>query len=455
MPSHPIPAAALVSHAQAGSAVGAGAEELVLRLLYQLIVILIVTRVVVAVARRCGQTDAPGEILAGILLGPTCLGRLFPAQAAWLFHASTQSAFTALAQIGLVLLMLQIGLEFEFKRHAGPARRTILAVSLLSIGLPYAFGFAAAPWFHAFLPEPRPPELAFRLFFATAMSITAIPILGRIFIDLGISQTRIATLAIAAAAVNDLIGWLLLGVSSQVAHGAVSAWIWLLRPAGLLLFLAFMAFAVRPILGRFVSRRLGRDDTPSPTAVVAVLLAALTAGVITSHLGVFAIFGGFVVGVCLHDRRDLVLAWKRHITSLVNVLLLPIFFTYTGLRTDVGALGSGEAWALCAALSGLAFAGKMAGAYLGARLGGETRRDALVLGTSMNTRALMELIVINIGYDLGVLPRSLYTMFVIMAVVSTFITTPILRRLMGIRREQTRAPAAAFDEAASVQEASA
>ena len=185
------------------SAVGAGAEEITLRLLYQLIAILLATRLVTFVVRRLGQTDVSGEILAGLLLGPSLLGALVPGFMRELFHPSTGMIFTGLAQVGLIFLMFQIGLEFEFSRHLGGDQRPIILISLVGLAVPFAMGYVSAPWFHARLAEPV-PLVGFQLFFAVAMSITAIPILGRIFMELGLAHTRTAALTIGAAAIDDV-----------------------------------------------------------------------------------------------------------------------------------------------------------------------------------------------------------------------------------------------------------
>ncbi len=415
----------------AQSAVGASAEHLVLHVLYQLLAILIVTRVVVVLARRSGQTQVSGEILAGLLLGPSCLGAFFPVAMHRLFDAQTSPAFVAIAQIGLVLLMFQVGLEFEFSAQLKDTRRTVILVSGLGIVTPFALGFVAAPWFLARLPEAaRPPELGFQLFFAIAMSITAIPILGRIFMELGLSHSRTAALTISAAAIDDVAGWLLLGLVSLIVQNQFS-WGWLLgRVTGLALYGAVVVFAARPLLKRFLARHLAGAGELRQGGIALLLVVLFASAAVTSNLGVFAIIGGFCIGVALHDDRNFVAEWKRKVSPLVNTFFLPVFFAFTGLRTDIGSLDSGREWAICAVVCGLAFATKFGGAYAGARIAGEPNRSALILGVCMNTRALMELVAINIGYEMGVLPRSMFTKLVIMAILSTLVATPLIRWLM-------------------------
>jgi Kef-type K+ transport system membrane component KefB len=435
----------LVAGNNVSSAVGSGAEALVLHLLYQLIAILVTTRIVVFVVRRLGQTDVSGEILAGLVLGPSCLGALAPDLMHQLFHPSTSTIFVGLAQMGLVLLMFQIGLEFEFSATLGAAKRSVVLISLGGLVAPFALGLWTAPWFWSQLPAPAPSLLGFRLFFAVAMSITAIPILGRIFMELGLSHTRTAALTIGAAAIDDVTGWLLLGVVSLVVEGSFSvSWV-VTRFAGLVVYLAVVFLVARPLGKRAVTATLRKNGGRlSSSAIGCILIALFVSASITSNLGVFAIIGGFVIGVALHDDRAFVAEWKLKVAPAVSTLLLPIFFAYTGLRTDIGTLTDGhEVW-LCVLVCAVAFVGKFGGAWLGARAVGEDNRSALTIATCMNTRALMELIALNVGYDLGVLPKSMFTKLVIMAIVSTFMATPLIRWLMrGERRAVTEVPLAA------------
>ena len=411
------------------SAVGAGAEEITLRLLYQLIVILLATRLVTVVVRRLGQTDVSGEILAGLLLGPSLLGALFPNFMHELFPASTGTIFTGLAQVGLIFLMFQIGLEFEFQRHLSGNRRSIVLISLVGLAVPFAMGYLSAPWFHARLSEPV-PLLGFQLFFAVAMSITAIPVLGRILIELGLSHTRTAALTIGAAAIDDVSGWIILGAISLLVKGAFS-WGWAVpRVAGLVGYLALVFFVVRQPLRRVIADHLSRYGAMRPTFVPYIVVLLFASAAITSNLGVFAIIGGFVIGVAVHDDRHFAEEWKRRVSPIVWAFFLPIFFAYTGLRTDLGAIQGWRGLVTLLLIFAVAFSSKFGGAYVAARLVGEGQRSALTIGVSMNTRGLMELIVLNIGKDLGLLPTDIFSMLVMMALVSTFAATPLIRRLM-------------------------
>ena len=415
------------------SAVGAGAEEITLHLLYQLLAILIVTRGVTWLVRYLGQTDVSGEILAGLLLGPSLLGAVFPGFMHWLFDPATATIFTGLAQVGLIFLMFQIGLEFEFDRHLAGDRRPIVVISVLGIAVPFVMGYLTAPWFHARLSEPV-PLFGFQLFFAVAMSITAIPILGRIFMELGLSHTRTAALTIGAAAIDDVSGWMILGAISLLVKGAFS-WGWIVpRVAGLVAYLAVVFLVVRKPIQRAIVRHMAAHGGMRLTAVPYVVILLLASAAVTSNLGVFAIIGGFVIGVALHDDRRFVEEWKRRVSPIVWAFFLPIFFAYTGLRTDVGTIRGWPGATTLLLVLAVAFVSKFGGAYVAARLVCEGHRSALTIGVCMNTRALMELIVLNIGKDLGLLPTDIFSMLVIMALVSTFMATPLIRWLMGAER---------------------
>jgi len=411
------------------TAVGSGAEEITLHLLYQLIAILVVTQVVTRAVRPLGLTPVSGEMLAGFLLGPSLLGALLPGFMHWLFHPSTAAIFTGLAQIGLIFLMFQIGLEFEFTRHLRTDRRTVVLISVVGVAAPFVLGYLSAPWFHARISEPV-PFLGFRLFFAVAMSITAVPVLGRIWMELGLSHTRLAALTIGAAAVDDVSGWMILGAISLAVRGTFSAsWV-APRLVGLAAYVALVFLVLRRPLRGLIARHLARHGELQSAAVPYVVVLLFVSAAVTSNLGVFAIIGGFVIGVALHEDRRFVEQWRHRVSPIVWGFFLPLFFAYTGLRTDVGTVHSWSGLTTLLLVLAVACLGKFGGTYLAARLAGESRRDALTIGVCMNTRGLMELIVLNIGKDLGLLPTDVFSMLVTMALVTTFMATPLIRRLM-------------------------
>lgn len=415
------------------SPVGARAEEIILHLLYQLILIFIVTRLVVVFTKKIlNQTDVAGEILAGLLLGPSLLGAIWPDLLSKIFDPSTSTIFVGVSQVGLIFLMFQIGLEFEFHSKITTSRHTVVIISLCGILLPFALGYLFAPWFYFQMAAPRPPELGFRLFFAIAMSITAIPVLGRIFIELGLTHTRTAAITIAAAAIDDVMGWLLLGIIAAIITANFEINNFFLRLAGLICYLLFIFFVARNFFQNLVQKHLAKHGGELQNIGIAwIIIVLLISAIITSKLGVFAIIGGFIIGVALHEDRNFVSEWKQKVAPLVTTFFLPIFFAYTGLRTDVGTLNSSTAFVQCLLVVAIAFIGKLGGAYFASRMLGENHRSALTIGISMNTRGLMELITLNIGYDLGVLPKQMFTMLVIMSIVSTYMATPLIRHLMA------------------------
>ncbi len=403
-------------------------EHLLLFTLLQLVFIILAARLLGALAQRWRQPRAVGEIVAGLLLGPSLFGMMAPETFRWVFRSVDGTPLTIMSQIGLILLMFQVGMEFDFSRLGERAnRRAAWLVTLAGIGLPFGlglgFGVLSAP---ALAPGISVP--AYSLFIAIALSITAVPILGRIMMEFGLTRSRIGVITIAAAAANDAIGWVLLAVVAAVASGQLS-WPAVGQQVGLLLaYLTVSWLLIRPALHR-VLRFYPIAHGKLPQDLLALLLVVVFgSAMVTSQLGIFAIFGGFTAGVLLHDRPALVEAWRHRVEDLLTVFFLPIFFTYTGLRTDIGSLLSAELWLWCGALIALATAGKLGGCYLAARLGGLSPAESRCIGIMMNTRALMELIVINLGHDLGVIPREVFTMLVLMAVLSTLMTAPALRR---------------------------
>ena len=421
---------------QSQSAVGSQAEHLTLMFLLQLIVIFSVSRLIAWFSTRSlGQTPVAGEILAGLVLGPSLLGYFFPEQLAALFVPQTATAFVVTAQIGLILLMFQVGLEFEFGTHLKGRKRSVIVISMGGLLEPFASGMLTAEYFWQQISGDKPSLLAFQLFFATALSITALPILGRIFMELGLSRSRIATLTIGAAAIDDVCGWLILGGVTSLIASQFNPWTSLARLLALGLFFVVVIALVRPLVLRWIIGDLQRRPL-STQGISLMLIILLACATVSNVIVVFSIIGGFILGVALHTQRTFVEQWNAKVSGVVNAFFLPIFFAYTGLRTDIGALEGNTALWNCLLICLVAFASKFFGAYGASRLLGENRRDSALIGVCMNTRALMELVVLNVGYDLGVLPKEYFTLLVIMAIISTFIASPLIRLLTA----RTRAP---------------
>jgi Kef-type K+ transport system membrane component KefB len=416
-----------------------GVEHLLFHTLLQIGLIILAARLAGFLARKLRQPRAVGEIVAGLLLGPSLFGALAPETFQWVFRSVDGTPITIMSQIGLIMLMFQVGLEFDFSQLASRRnRRAVLFITLAGILAPFVLGFGFGRMTAANLAAGIDP-LAYALFMGIALAITAVPILGRIMMEFGLTQSRIGVITIAAAAANDAIGWVLLAVVSAVATHRFAPSAMAGQMVLLLGYVAASWLIVRRAL-LFIVRRFDHGPLALPQDLLAILLIIVfSSALLTSQLGIFAIFGGFMVGVLLHDQTDLVEAWRHKVADLVTVFFLPVFFTYTGLRTDIGSLVNGELWGWCALLMVLAVLGKFGGCYLAARLAGLSRAESGNVAIMMNTRALMELIVVNLGYDLGVIPREVFTMLVLMAVASTLMTAPALR--FGLPRIGHRIPA--------------
>ncbi|MCY2990684.1 MAG: cation:proton antiporter [Planctomycetota bacterium] len=424
-------------------------EEMLLPVLVQLVVIILAARLFAKLFRKLGQPSVVGEIAAGLILGPSCLGYFFPQLAEAIFHphwhspelphalfdATMNWIFSTMSQVGLILLLFLIGLEFDF-RHLRAHGKAAIMISLAGILLPFALGAGVAVLLHPII-EPHPlsqqvPGLSsLALFLGTAMSITALPILGRMMLELNITRTRIGAITISAAASDDAAGWTLLAAVSAIVGGGfqLSTTLWMI--AETLAFAFGMHLLIKPLLCRWTRWTLKRNRGEIGVDSLAILLCVIFGcAIVTNLIGIFAIFGAFSVGAVLSEEAEFREAVNRRLRDLVTAFFLPIFFTYTGLRTDIGSLKSTQLWLLCGLVLAAAVVGKFGGCSLAAWGSGFSKREAACIGTMMNTRALMELIVINVGYQLQVIPPSVFCMLVIMALVTTAMTTPILLRLM-------------------------
>jgi Kef-type K+ transport system membrane component KefB len=404
-------------------------EDLLFFILLQLIIMIAAARALNVLARRLGQPGAVGEIVAGLALGPSLLGALAPDVATTLFGATPAPAITILSQLGLTLLMFQIGMDFEFSHlSARQHRRGAILVAVASVTVPFGLGLGLG-LASADALAPGTDKTLYALFCGNALAITALPILGRILAQFGLTDKPLGVVAISAAALNDVAGWVLLASISALAAARFSAaglgW----QLAGIAGLAAAAWFVLAPLAGRLVARYPVRDGRLDPSLIAMVLALVFALAISTYKLGIFAIFGGFLAGLLFHRHAGFVAAWKGQVGSFVLVFFLPIFFTYTGLRTNVLGLGPADLGWLALILL-LAVAGKLVPVFLAGRLAGYSVAESAVLGSLMNTRALMELIVLNIGRDLGVLPPKLFTMLVVMAVVTTMMTGPLLRWLL-------------------------
>ena len=404
-------------------------EDLLFSILGQVIVMIGAARLGNTLLRRLGQPGVTGEIIAGLVLGPSLLGHFMPQTALALFGAHPSAPIVIVSQLGLILLMFQIGMDFEFG-HLARARngRAVLAVTLASVGAPFAlgvlFGHASASSL-----APGIDRDLYSLFCGVGLAITAVPILGRILREYGLTRTEVGVVAISAAALNDVIGWVMLAGVSAVAVARFSAAHLALQLGGLAAFVLVLWCGGRPLVRWLLKANPQREGELPPNLMAIVICLMFATGICTYRLGIFAIFGGFAAGLLFHRHREFVDAWRRQVGQFVLVFFLPVFFTFTGLRTNVlGLTGRDLGW--LALMLGLAILGKLVPVHVAARLSGFDRVHGLILGTLMNTRALMELIVLNIGLDLGLIPPKVFTMLVIMAIVTTLMTGPLLQVLL-------------------------
>ena len=405
-------------------------ENLLFTTLLQLIVMIAAARAGNTALRRLGQPGVIGEIVAGLVLGPSLFGHFFPDTSAFVFGAKPSAPITIISQIGLVLLMFQIGMDFEFGHLARPRNRNAtLSIVAASVAVPFALGFAIGR-ISATVLAPGIDALTYSLFLGVGLAITAVPILGRILREFDLTRTEIGVVAISAAAVNDVIGWVLLAGISAYASARFSATTMGLQLAGIVLLLGVAFGIVRPVVRRLLAAFPVKDGQIPSNLLAIVIALTFAMGICTYQLGIFAIFGGFLAGLLFHQHRDFVAVWRHQVGQFVLVFFLPVFFTYTGLRTNVLGLATSQDGEWLAIVLAAAILGKIVPVYVAGRISGFDHKESTILGSLMNTRALMELIVLNIGFDLGFIPQNVFTMLVIMAVVTTVMTGPLLRALL-------------------------
>lgn len=392
-------------------------------LVLQILVILAVARACGVFVRRFGQPQVMGEILAGIFLGPSLLQLVAPEVHGFLFPEGSVQRLYYLSQVGILLFMFIVGLELDAKALRSKAR-SIVVISQASIIAPFILGIGLA---YLLFPDYGPRDkgaLAFALFMGISMSITAFPVLARIIQEHGLTRSQLGTMAITCAAVNDVTGWCLLAVvAGLVQSGTGAGAVGTISFAVLYTF--FMLFVVRPFLHRR-SEIFTSEAQLSPGLLAFAVIALLLSAWITEIIGIQALFGAFLMGVAMPEHNGFKEKLTARIHDVTTVILLPLFFAFTGLRTQVGLLDDAQSWLICALVLLVAILGKFGGAALAAQFTGHSWRTSCLLGALMNTRGLMELIVLNIGYDLGIFSPKIFTMMVIMAVATTMMAGPIL-----------------------------
>lgn len=404
-------------------------------LLAQIVTIILVARLFGWICNKIGQPAVIGEMLAGIVLGPSLVGMYFPEFSAALFPAHSLGNLQFLSQIGLILFMYIVGMELDLKVLRNKAHDAVV-ISHASIILPFALGISLAYFIYSSFAPEGVQFISFGLFIGIAMSITAFPVLARIIQERGIHKTRLGTIVITCAAADDITAWCLLAaVIAIVKAGSLTSSLYVIVLA--IAYVIFMVKVVRPFLKRIGDLHSSRGNISKPI-VALFFLTLILSSYTTEVIGIHALFGAFMAGAIMPENVKFRNIFIEKVEDVALVLLLPLFFVFTGLRTQIGLLNDPYLWQLTAVIILVAVAGKFIGSALAAKFVGQSWKDSLTIGALMNTRGLMELVVLNIGYDLGVLSPEIFAMMVIMALVTTFMTGPsldLINRLFSSKKE--------------------
>ena len=404
-------------------------------LLIQIIAVLLMVRLFGFLFKHIGQPGVIGEIVAGIVLGPSVLGYFFPDVFQALFPPESLTNLELLSQVGLVLFMFVIGMELDFSVLKNKINET-LVISHAGILVPFFLGIVASYWIYEEYAAAQTAFLPFALFIGISMSITAFPVLARIIQERNMTKTSLGTLAIASAANDDVTAWCLLAVVIAIAKaGTFASALYAIGLTALYIIIMFMV--VRPFLKK-VGEVYANQEVINKTFVALILLILIISSTLTEIIGIHALFGAFMAGVVMPPSIGFRKVMMEKVEDIALVFFLPLFCAFTGLRTEIGLINSPALWGVCLLLITVAVAGKLGGCAVAARLVGESWKDSFTIGTLMNTRGLMELVALNIGYEMGVLPPSIFVILVIMALVTTFMTTPLLHLVERIfaRREE-------------------
>jgi len=399
------------------------------QILLQLIVILVVVQIFGYLCGRIGQQWVIGEILAGLALGPSLLGAFWPGLKIQLFPAAALPTLQTLGDIGLVLYMFSLGARLDTHLMLRQSR-TAIVTSISTILFPLLIGALLGFFLYPGLAGQHANLVSFILLVGTAMAVTAFPVLARLLAEKDMLGTRVGMLALTCAAIDDVIAWCLLAIVVALIHarGLTSS---LLTIGLTILFIGFMLGMLRPLLA-YVDRRIQSKQVLVALSIILLLLSAYA----TNAIGIHPVFGAFLMGIIL-PRRTVFIEQVRSLDQVNNLLFLPLFFVYSGLRTQIGLISAPALWLICLLVLAVACAGKILSGSLSVRWMGESWRESLSLGVLMNTRGLVDLIVLNIGLDLGVLSPTLFAMLVIMAIVTTMMASPLLP-LLGYRQKSSQ-----------------
>jgi Kef-type K+ transport system membrane component KefB len=396
-------------------------------LVLQIAVVLATCRIVGSLFLKIAQPRVVGEMFAGIMLGPSLLGAIAPQWSAFLFPPSSLGFLNALSQVGVIVFMFLVGLGINPRELKNQGHAAILT-SHVSITAPFVMASFLAVYLYPRLSDSSVPFTSFALFMGAAMSITAFPVLARILTERNMLQSRLGTVAIACAAVDDVTGWCILAYIVLFIRAANTGHPILLTIGGLIAFALVMLYGLQRLLKRFESlyRQTGQL---SENAIALMLLLALGSALCTEWLGIHLLFGSFLMGAIMPKEQKFVRYVVDKFETIVVTMLLPLFFAFTGLRTNVGLVKGAEMWMYCVAIILVATLGKLGGSMLASWWSGMSVQEAAGLGTLMNTRGLMELVILNIGLDIKVISPALFSMMVLMALVTTFMTSPLLQAI--------------------------
>ncbi|MEK7254423.1 MAG: cation:proton antiporter, partial [Bacteroidota bacterium] len=392
-------------------------------LLLQIITIIFAARILGWLCKKIGQPAVVGEIAAGVLLGPSFVGIYFPEFSAFLFPLQSLGNLQFLSQIGLILFMFVVGMELDLKVLRHQAHEAVV-VSHASIIFPFALGIGLAYFIYEKFAPQGVHFLSFALFLGIAMSVTAFPVLARIVQERGLSKTRLGALVITCAAADDITAWCILAaVIAIVKAGSIGSSLYVILLA--VGYVLVMLKVVQPFLKRLGDIYSSKEGLSKPVVGI-FFICLLLSSYATEVIGIHALFGAFMAGVVMPANLNFRNLFIEKVEDVAQVLLLPLFFVFTGLRTQIGLLDAGYLWQVCGLIILVAVAGKFFGSALAARFVGQSWRDSLTIGALMNTRGLMQFVVLNIGYDLGLMTSEVFAMMVIMALFTTAMTGPAL-----------------------------
>ncbi len=419
--------------------------DVILHVLLALAVIILAARLLGVLFRFLRQPPVIGEVLAGILLGPSLLGRACPVLSEYILPPTVAPFLSVIAQVGIILYMFLVGLELD---PAILARRTrsVVMISHASIVVPFLLGAVLALKLYPKLSSSDVPFHLFALFMGVSMSVTAFPVLARILKDRSMQNGSLGVMALTCAAVDDVTAWCLLAFLVSMVQARIGGV--LLTVTLTVLFITLMVLVVRPVVFRLVRQQEPKGLTRGAMAVVCVgmLLSAL----ITEGIGIHAVFGAFLLGTLIPHDSSVARELRDKLDDIVLVMFLPAYFAFTGMRTQIGLVSGADEWLVCGLIVLVASMGKLGGTFLAARFTGSGWREGLSLGVLMNTRGLMEIVVLNIGLDLRVISPTLFAMLVVMALVTTLATSPVLHIIVG-RRARLEETSTSADDTQTVR----